>query len=93
MHLKPFYYDSDEVIPLNIAIKDTHEQIVDKIIEHSIDEVTKVLNWKVKWEDESEAQEIWELNLPSMTLKRFTCISENLTTNYQCILQSYFLTI
>ena len=47
MHLKPFYYDSDEVIPLNIAIKDTHEQIVDKIIEHSIDEITKVSKWKV----------------------------------------------
>ena len=56
MHLKPFYYDPDEVIPLNIAIKDTHEQIVDEIIERSIDEVTNVSKWKGKWKDESEAQ-------------------------------------
>ena len=49
MHLKPFYYDPDEVIPLNIANKDTHEQIVDEIIEHCIDEITKVSKWKVEW--------------------------------------------
>ena len=66
MHLKPFYYDPDEVIPLNIAIKDTHEQIVDEIMEHSINEVTKVSMWKVKWEDESEAQATWE---PYSTVK------------------------
>ena len=60
MHLKPFYYNPDEVIPLNVTIKDTHEQIVDKIIEHSIDEVTKVSKWKVTWEDESKAQATWE---------------------------------
>ena len=66
MHLKPFQYNPDEVISLNIAIQDTHEQIVDEIIEHSIDEVNKVSNWKVEWEDESEAQETWE---PYSTVK------------------------
>jgi len=44
LHRNPFYYDRDEVIPLNIATKDSHEQIVDEIIE----EATKPSKRKVK---------------------------------------------
>jgi len=66
MHLKPFYYDPDEVIPLSVALRDTTEHYVEAILDHDINETTKVSMWKVQWDDESEAHATWE---PHSTVK------------------------
>ena len=66
MHLKPFYYDPDEVIPLSVALRDTTEHYVEAILDHDINERTKVSMWKVQWDDESEAHATWD---PHSTVK------------------------
>ena len=33
-HIRPFYYDPTYVTPLNIAVKDTDETVVDMIVKH-----------------------------------------------------------
>ena len=54
MHLKPFYYEPNEVIPLNVTLTDTTEHLVEEILDHKTNETTNVSMWKVQWDDETE---------------------------------------
>ena len=65
-HLKPLYYDPNEVIPLSVALRDTTEHLVEAILDHKINETTNVSMWKVQWDDETEEQATWE---PHSTVK------------------------
>ena len=56
MHLKTFYYDLDEVIPLSLTLRDTTEHYIEAIIDHDMN-VTTIVSM---WNDEREAQATWE---------------------------------
>jgi len=45
-HLKPFYYDPNEVIPLSVALRDTMEHLVEAILYHKVNETTNISMWK-----------------------------------------------
>ena len=47
-HLKPFYYNSESVIPLNIAARDSDESVVSEMLEHDFSDPENKL-WQVKW--------------------------------------------
>ena len=47
-HLKPFYCEPNEVIPLSVALRDTTEHLVEAILDHKINETTNVSMWKVQ---------------------------------------------
>ena len=64
MHLKTFYYDLDEVIPLSLTLRDTTEHYIEAIIDHDMN-VTTIVSM---WNDEREAQATWE---PHSTVCRF----------------------
>ena len=46
-HLKPFYHDPTYVVPLNIAVKDTDEYVIDQIVGY---------NPNSQWHDELDGQ-------------------------------------
>ena len=57
--LKDFYYDPKRTIPLNIAVKDTDEFVVEDIINHALDANGQMM-WKVRWEWFEEDKDTWE---------------------------------
>jgi hypothetical protein len=57
-HIKPFYYDPAYVNPLHIAIRDTHEYVVEQIIDHK--KVQDVMHWKVRWAGYTPNDDTWE---------------------------------
>jgi hypothetical protein len=57
--LKPFYYDPSYIIPLNVAVKDTEEFIVEDIMEHKSDGHGSYL-WRVRWDGYDEDDDTWE---------------------------------
>jgi hypothetical protein len=58
-HLRPFYYDPTYVTPLNVAVKDTDEDIVKQIIDHDFT-VLSDKKFLVKWSGDREPDETWE---------------------------------
>jgi hypothetical protein len=59
MHLRPFYFDPDFVTPLNIAVKDTDEHVVEKIITHDFSDPNDK-RWLVRWAGSTPPDETWE---------------------------------
>jgi hypothetical protein len=59
MHLRPFYFDPDFVTPLNIAVKDTDEYVVEKIVTHDFSDPNDK-RWLVRWAGSSPPDETWE---------------------------------
>jgi transposase InsO family protein len=57
--LKPFYYDSDFVTPLNIAVKDTEEFVVADIVDHQFD-TQGTPTWRVRWDGYDVSEDTWE---------------------------------
>jgi hypothetical protein len=57
--LKPFYYDPTYILPLNIAVKDTDEFVVEDILEHKSDGNGSYL-WRVRWDGYDENADTWE---------------------------------
>jgi hypothetical protein len=61
-HLKPFIYDPDFVTPLNVAVKDTDEFVVESIVDHQLSRTQNVSKsiWQVRWKDYTPADDTWE---------------------------------
>jgi hypothetical protein len=57
-HIKPFYYDPTYVNPLHIAIRDTHEYVVEQIVDHK--KVQGNMHWKVRWAGYTHNDDTWE---------------------------------
>jgi hypothetical protein len=58
-HLRPFYYDPAYVTPLNVAAKDTDEEVVEKILDHDFADGHDK-KWLVKWSGDTLPAETWE---------------------------------
>jgi hypothetical protein len=58
-HLRPFYFDPDYVTPLNIAAKDTAEEVVEKIVNHDFSDYNDK-RWLVRWAGNGQPEETWE---------------------------------
>ena len=58
-HLKDFIYDPKRTNPLNIAIKETDEFVVENIVDHRVADDGR-MNWKVRWEGYGEDRDTWE---------------------------------
>ena len=56
--IRPFYYDPTYVTPLNIAVKDTDETVVDMIVKHDFSD-PKDKKWLVRWVTDPSS-ETWE---------------------------------
>ena len=54
-HLRPFYFDPNYVTPLNIAVKDTDEHVVEKIVAHDFSN----FNDK-RWSGTEAPDQTWE---------------------------------
>jgi hypothetical protein len=57
--LKPFIYDPSYTIPLNVAVKDTEEFVVEDIVEHKEDGQGSYL-WRVRWDGYGADDDTWE---------------------------------
>ena len=58
-HLRPFYFDPAYVTPLNIAVKDTDEFVVDRIVAHDFTNVNEK-KWLVGWAGTETPEETLE---------------------------------
>jgi hypothetical protein len=47
-HIRPFYFHPTYVTPLNIAVKDTDETVVDAIVQHDFSD-PQDKKWLVRW--------------------------------------------
>ena len=61
-YIRPFYYDPAYVTPLNIAVKDTDETVVDMIVKHDFSD-PKDKKRLVRWITEPPS-ETWETRKP-----------------------------
>ena len=60
MHIRPFYFDPNYVTPLNVAMKDTDETVVDAILQQDFSNPTDK-KWLVRWlPDPSEPWERYD---------------------------------
>jgi transposase InsO family protein len=57
--LKPFLYDPKYVNPLTIAAKDNNEFIVERIVDHGMDE-DGIPFWRVHWKGYDDSEDTWE---------------------------------
>jgi hypothetical protein len=57
--LKPFYYDGTFINPLNIAVKDTEEFVVEDIVDHRISDDGSS-SWRVRWAGYDSSDDTWE---------------------------------
>jgi len=46
-------------VPLNIAVKDTDEYVVDQIVGHNISDPTDI-QWRVRWVGYESSEDTWE---------------------------------
>ena len=58
-HLRPFYFDPNYVTPLNIAVKDTDEHVVEKIVAHDFSNFNDK-RWLVQWSGTEAPDQTWE---------------------------------
>jgi transposase InsO family protein len=59
MHIRPFYFDPMFVTPLNIAVKDTDEHVVERIVAHDFTDLNDK-RWLVRWVGNNPPDETWE---------------------------------
>jgi hypothetical protein len=60
-NLRPFYYDPEEVDPLQIALKDKEQYVVQKIVAHrGVWSQKTQMSFKVRWAGYDESQDTWE---------------------------------
>jgi Chromo (CHRromatin Organisation MOdifier) domain len=59
MHIRPFYFDPEFVTPLNIAVKDINEHVVDEILDHDFSDLND-RRWLVRWIGNTPPEETWE---------------------------------
>jgi hypothetical protein len=57
--LKPFRYDPRYITPLNVAVKDTEEFVVEAILNHQ-KQPDGTLKWLVRWDGYSDEHDTWE---------------------------------
>ena len=58
-HLRPFYYDPEYVTPLNVAAKDTDEEVVQEILQHDFSDFNDK-RWLVRWGGDQRFEDSWE---------------------------------
>jgi hypothetical protein len=78
-HLKPFYHDPTYVVPLNIAVKDTDEYVVESIVEHDVSD-PKDTKWRVRWAGFGVSEDTWEplTNIKDVEVFHEYCIANKL---------------
>jgi hypothetical protein len=78
-HLKPFYHDPTYVVPLNIAVKDTDEYVVDQIVGHNISDPTDT-KWRVRWAGYEASDDTWEplANIKDVEVFHEYCVDNKL---------------
>ena len=79
----PFYYDESRHDPYEIAQKDRDEEVVECIVRHSPDVITKKtrksdLQFEVKWLNQSDSHNLW---LPWKELSNNTLLHKYLIEN------------
>jgi hypothetical protein len=77
-HIRPFYYDPAYVTPLNIAVKDTDERVVEVIVNHDFSNPQNK-KWLVRWltDPPSETWEQYE-NLNNVEAFQHYCATNRL---------------
>ena len=77
-HIRPFYYDPAYVTPLNIAVKDTDETVVEMIVNHDFSN-PQDKKWLVRWltDPPSETWEQYE-NLKNVEAFQHYCATNRL---------------
>ena len=58
-HLRSLNFDPAYVTPLNIAVKDTYEFVVERIVSHDFTNVNDK-KWLVRWDGTDTPEETWE---------------------------------
>jgi hypothetical protein len=78
-HLRPFFFDPDFVNPLNVAAKDTGENVVVAILRHDFSDLNDK-RWLVRWEIDGILEESWETydNLKNVEVFQHYCASHQL---------------
>jgi hypothetical protein len=78
-HLKPFYHDPNYTTPLNIAVKDTDEYVVEDIISHNISDPTNT-QWLVRWAGYEASDDSWEplSNIKDVEVFHDYCVAHKL---------------
>jgi hypothetical protein len=78
-HLKPFYHDPTYVVPLNIAVKDTDEYVVENIIAHDVSN-PKDTKWRVRWAGYGDSDDSWEplTNIKDVEVFHEYCVAHKL---------------
>jgi hypothetical protein len=60
-NLKPFIFDADVTDPLQVAMQDQQEFLIDKIVEHRGDRKKRTeMEFKVRWFGYDESEDTWE---------------------------------
>jgi hypothetical protein len=77
-HIRPFYYDPAYVTPLNIAVKDTDETVVEMIVNHDFSK-PQDKKWLVRWltDPPSKTSEQYE-NLKNVEAFQHYCATNRL---------------
>ena len=62
-------------MPLNIAVKDTDEYVVDQIVGHNISDPTDT-KWRVRWAGYEASDETWEppANIKNVEVFHHYCV-------------------
>jgi transposase InsO family protein len=78
-HLRPFFFDPEFVNPLNVAAKDTGENVVVAILRHDFSDLNDK-RWLVRWEIDGVLEESWETydNLKNVEVFQHYCASHQL---------------
>jgi hypothetical protein len=59
-HLRTFYFDPNFVTPINVAARDTDENVVRKILDHDFSDPNNK-RWRVLWSlEDGKEEETWE---------------------------------
>ena len=76
--IKPFYYDELRVDPFEIAAKDLDEEVIEKIVDHTVHRLKSRMDFKVRWLGYDDRHDLW---LPWDKLRDNTLLHKYLFQN------------